>query len=313
MSNAAARNVVSLCDTRQKKLMGQFGKLSVDGWKVAEEMDANRRIDIRETYRGALADLCMAMDSSDDKSVTMNSRHWAARWRWKNTEVVRFLELLMKKAKWIRFHKQVGQGYRITAPCYACVQSGVQSGVQKSEDSSGKDGHDVYSLVYSPVYINPDYQTIREEEESPLRVPPPGTGTPSARHTSKSRGTRLPEDWECPSGLFRWACEVEGLSVEAVNRGAQKFRDYWIGNGKTRVNCAATWRNWISRAREQACFGGGRAMSVRDRQYLEREAMAAELNRRRMEGTDAVSIVRSGGQGGVRQLDSPIPGPEDRQ
>lgn len=311
MSNAVARNVVSLHDARQKKLMSQFGKIPLDGWKVAEEMDGNRRIDIRETYRGALADLCMCIDQSQDKAVLMNSRHWASRWRWRKFEVDRFFERLIKHAGWVKRRKSAGQGYRITAPCYACGQSSGQSSGQKSEHSSSVDGHDVASLVASPVAINPDYQ-INQREELPPVVPPQGTGTPSARN-AKSRGTRLPEDWECPPDLFRWACEVEGLSVEAVDREAQKFRDYWISTGRTHVNWSATWRNWIRRAREQKGIGGGRAMSVRDRQYLEREAMAAELNRRRMEGTDAESIVRSGGQGGVRQLDSTIPRPEDRQ
>ena len=58
--------------------------------------------------------------------------------------------------------------------------------------------------------------------------------------------SRLKADWELPQEWGDWA-ETEGLTGEEILREAEKFRDYWLGNGKTKVDWEATWRNWIRR------------------------------------------------------------------
>lgn len=64
--------------------------------------------------------------------------------------------------------------------------------------------------------------------------------------STKSRGTRLPADWEPDSELIAWAmAERPGLSLTAE---LAKFRDYWAakaGVGGVKLDWSATYRNWI--------------------------------------------------------------------
>jgi len=58
------------------------------------------------------------------------------------------------------------------------------------------------------------------------------------------KATRLLETWELEQEEGDWA-EAQGLKYEEVKLQEAKFKDYWIGSGKTKVDWKATWRNWI--------------------------------------------------------------------
>jgi hypothetical protein len=63
---------------------------------------------------------------------------------------------------------------------------------------------------------------------------------------------RLPEDWQ-PSEKDLDYAKTHGLSTGHVTIEAERFRNYWTakaGNGATKLDWSATWRNWILKAAE---------------------------------------------------------------
>ena len=92
----------------------------------------------------------------------------------------------------------------------------------------------------------------------------PAAAAQPAKSKSK-RGARLPDDWFLPRAWGEWAVREKGMTPEAVRMEAEKFADYWhakAGEGATKCDWQATWRNWIRRACEQGA-GGARATSSR--------------------------------------------------
>jgi len=61
-----------------------------------------------------------------------------------------------------------------------------------------------------------------------------------------NRGSRLPDDWTATDDYINFALK-EGLTIDAANREADKFKDYWHSATKNAVkkDWLATWRNWI--------------------------------------------------------------------
>ena len=65
------------------------------------------------------------------------------------------------------------------------------------------------------------------------------------------KGTRLPENWTLPEEWKAWAI-AQRPDLDVI-RIAEEFRDYWIsktGQGATKLNWLATWRNWIRRQKD---------------------------------------------------------------
>lgn len=84
-----------------------------------------------------------------------------------------------------------------------------------------------------------------------------GRGAPHAPEPSitiiqkqKERASRLPDDWNPDPSLVEWA-EKERPDID-VRHETDCFRDYWIANGKPKLDWSATYRNWIRRARPMA-------------------------------------------------------------
>ncbi len=69
--------------------------------------------------------------------------------------------------------------------------------------------------------------------------------------TVVTKGTRLSEDWQLPEDWKNWAiAQRPDLHVLQI---AEEFKDYWIsktGQGGTKLNWLATWRNWIRRQKD---------------------------------------------------------------
>ncbi|MGX1096530.1 hypothetical protein [Amorphus sp. MBR-141] len=73
------------------------------------------------------------------------------------------------------------------------------------------------------------------------------------RASPAKRGSRLPADWTLPKPWGDWAMQEFGASADDIRREAAKFRDYWhakTGQGATKADWQATWRNWIRTAIE---------------------------------------------------------------
>ena len=76
--------------------------------------------------------------------------------------------------------------------------------------------------------------------------------TDRSNSTNGSRGCRLPENWLPGDADCQFALD-QGMTPDALNREADKFRDYWLaktGATATKRDWSATWRNWIRRAME---------------------------------------------------------------
>lgn len=93
-----------------------------------------------------------------------------------------------------------------------------------------------------------------------------GTSTPDhppEKPTPKTRGTRLPDDWE-PTPANIEVGRREGLTDEEISRAAREFRNYWTalsGSKSTRLSWDRTWEN--------------RVLQVADRYRRDRSRMAS--------------------------------------
>lgn len=94
---------------------------------------------------------------------------------------------------------------------------------------------------------------------------------PSGNSNRARKSHRLPPDWNPDDGDLEWARQAYP-NVE-VKDETDRFRDYWIGNGKSMVDWRATWRNWIRRS------GTFKRSTVRSNDYVARRT---EDNRARL-------------------------------
>lgn len=69
---------------------------------------------------------------------------------------------------------------------------------------------------------------------------------------SNQRATRLAATWELPRNWGLWAMQEQPTwTADHVRTQAATFRDYWSsksGQGATKTDWEATWRNWVRRA-----------------------------------------------------------------
>lgn len=75
------------------------------------------------------------------------------------------------------------------------------------------------------------------------------TETDKREKKRASQGSRLPADWQPSETEIRWA--VDARPDLETKTEVEKFRDYWhakTGQGATKRDWAATWRNWIRNA-----------------------------------------------------------------
>ncbi|MBO9589084.1 hypothetical protein [Devosia sp.] len=112
---------------------------------------------------------------------------------------------------------------------------------RKRQAVAGSDGKqalgDVTPTSRDGKLTPPDTETDTDRKEEPIG-------------SSKSRGTRLPSDFE-PD--LAWAVSA-GLSLSVVEIEKASFRDYWIsqpGAKGVKLDWDATWRNWVRRAIER--------------------------------------------------------------
>jgi hypothetical protein len=137
-------------------------------------------------------------------------------------------------------NKQGGQARATQAAAAARVAAQGQPRLDP-DDSLGS------SLGYSP----------GPSAGSALTQPNP-TETPNG--VSGGRATRLPRNWEPSRDLIRWAA----TTVPDVNAAweTDKFRDYWhakSGQGATKTDWDATWKNWMRKASEDGGTGPPRS------------------------------------------------------
>jgi hypothetical protein len=113
----------------------------------------------------------------------------------------------------------------------------------------------------------------RERKRKLRGIPPTSTGNPPTsadnektllltkkesklKESKKERATRCPPDWAPSESDLSFALS-KGLPREKIPIEAEKFRNYWSaksGAAATKLDWAATWRNWVLSACERAGF-----------------------------------------------------------
>lgn len=135
------------------------------------------------------------------------------------------------------------------------AERGAKGGRTKAEQANKSLENNEQDLAIASPRI--EYNIIKKEE---------------AKASSKKSASRISQDWVLSRDLGEWAV-AEGLSESEVRLEAEKFRDYWLGKsgqGGTKADWAATWRNWVrravsDRAARSAQHGVGSSGSDRDR------------------------------------------------
>ena len=95
----------------------------------------------------------------------------------------------------------------------------------------------------------PDTDTDTEEDLKPPLSPLPENPAPAPGPKLK-RKCRLPEPFNVTGDMRKWAAErTPGVSL---TNETEKFVNHWRGNGQTKLDWIATWRNWLLKAQEYA-------------------------------------------------------------
>lgn len=66
------------------------------------------------------------------------------------------------------------------------------------------------------------------------------------------KGSRLPDDWLAPKEFVDWPVQNLGWTENRAQGELAKFKDYWVsktGQGATKLDWLATWRNWCRNAK----------------------------------------------------------------
>ncbi|MBJ2303502.1 hypothetical protein [Pseudomonas sp. MF2857] len=93
-------------------------------------------------------------------------------------------------------------------------------------------------------------EKIREDlKPIPPLSPLPENPAPAPEPKLK-RKCRLPEPFNVTGDMRKWAAErTPGVSL---TNETEKFVNHWRGNGQTKLDWIATWRNWLLKAQEYA-------------------------------------------------------------
>lgn len=126
--------------------------------------------------------------------------------------------------------------------------------------------------------------------------PPLGGGegcvrTRDARTPTRTRGARIPEDFQPNDGMLEW---VRKECPDVPRSEHDRFVDYWrgkTGSSATKHDWPATWRNWMRRAQDDIRSGrrapAGRKRSTTDQRVEAALDLAARYDAEDGTGPDA--------------------------
>ncbi|NMZ06242.1 DUF1376 domain-containing protein [Pseudomonas proteolytica] len=102
--------------------------------------------------------------------------------------------------------------------------------------------------------LNENATNKEEKREEEIRQTPPlsplAENPAPAPDPKPKRKSRLPEPFNVTGDMRKWAAD-RAPAVHLVNE-TEKFVNYWRGNGSTKADWIATWRNWLLKAQEDA-------------------------------------------------------------
>ncbi|KAF1032981.1 MAG: hypothetical protein GAK37_00301 [Pseudomonas sp.] len=133
-------------------------------------------------------------------------------------------------------------------------ETGAKSAAQRKKDQRDREraekenaGSHAPSRAVTKSHDRLDTDT-EEDQKPPL---PPLAENPAPTPDPKpKRKSRLPEPFNVTGDMRKWAAE-RAPGVSLVNE-TEKFVNYWRGNGSTKADWIATWRNWLLKAQEDA-------------------------------------------------------------
>ena len=102
-----------------------------------------------------------------------------------------------------------------------------------------------------------DADTLRAREEKRREEEKEEHTPPASRVPPGRRGSRLPPDWTPGDSGFAFASQ-HGLANGKAHAELERFRDHWAaktGQGATKADWQAAWRNWVRKAVEFAPRG----------------------------------------------------------
>lgn len=219
----------------------QYAKLWTAGYDLADQKERNRRTARPETYRGAYADLCIAIDRSEEKEAPAALRYWAARWDWDKTEVKRFFEGLVEAKLFtikISANSHRGKATRVICPHFVPSDVPRMSPRKISNDKDCEVGLSPSCPLECPRVVSelPNYQTIKK------------TSIPSA-----------PESTETPLGCRQPSADIES------------FQRFWDAYPKKagKKKCLEKWKSRRLVNQVERLLNDIRTRSASDRKWLE--------------------------------------------
>jgi hypothetical protein len=113
-------------------------------------------------------------------------------------------------------------------------------------DKSGGQSAEM-STKMSTVHVDKvDPQTPTLKKDLPSRLEPYGSNLSGRAQPTKRR---LPIDFKLSQADIAFA-QSKGLSAADLQDQFERFCDHWQGNGATKSDWSATWRNWVRRSFE---------------------------------------------------------------
>ena len=131
---------------------------------------------------------------------------------------------------------------------------------------------------------NNEPQFAEANPSSPVDIPPhppkiKTTTLPSGESSvplhhrrcgQRDRGSRLPCEWTLPADWMTWTrTTFPAVTAQRVELEAERFRDFWVaktGQGATKLDWQATWRNWC----RTAFASGGRVPRYTPSEWADR-------------------------------------------
>ena len=178
----------------------------------------------------------------------------------------------------LRLHPEVFDN-----PTEPDLPTGRKSATGRRPDTRRRAAQDPSQLCTQPV------ADLRPNPSLPVMEPSGGRGSRAPDPNRSPTGSRLPPDFPNAEAML-WARQ-EAPEVDARLEEA-KFRDYWsaaAGSKARKADWAATWRNWIRRARDDGRKAAQRAIAHQTRRDKTASAVAALTGRgqhepRRLDG-----------------------------
>lgn len=197
--------------------------------------------DVGQTAK--LIAVCEALGASPEQMATIVGRA---------TRAMQMARKELRAENCADAQKTAPRAQEIAPSAENCAQK-IAHGAKSCASSAENCASPARGVVPNPTTVEVvDTNTPTTHTPSPSFKVSPSPLPPSPVAKVCKRGARLPDDWKLPVDWQQWArVNFPATSAEAVTLEADKFRDFWCskaGQGATKLDWQATWRNWCRTA-----------------------------------------------------------------